>query len=285
MRIVIATAALLCIGAANTGWAQSPAGSADNCGDLITLATRGNSTTSYSLAGGASGGGKPQAALVILPGGPGFADLDAKGCARKLLGESLLRSRSLFHRAGLATALIDAPTDYHGVDGLGGFRIAQQHAEDIGKVIADVRNRTDLPVWLAATSRGTISAANAASRLAGKQAPDGLVLTSPITSGREGGYKAWVAQTVFSVNLRQVRIPLLVVAHAADTCIRTPPMLAPEIAEQASAMRKQTFIVKGGTGRSAAGLDACEGNTPHGFAGQDAELAAGIVRFISGGSY
>lgn len=284
MRIVIATAALLCIAVPNASRAQT-ANPGDACGELITLATHGKSTTSYSLAGLPGDGGKPRAALVILPGGPGFADLDAKGCAHRLPGESMLRSRSLLHRAGLATALVDAPTDYRGEDGLGGFRVATRHAEDVGKVIADVRNRTKLPVWLAATSRGTISAANAASRLTGAQAPDGLVLTSPITSGREGGYKAWVVQTVFSVNLRQIRIPLLVVAHAGDTCIRTPPHLAASIAPQTSAPRKQTVIVRGGSGKSVAGLDACQGDTPHGFAGQDADLAAGIARFTDGGSY
>jgi hypothetical protein len=283
MRIVIATALLFCIVTTTASRAQTSR-PGDACGDLVTLGAHGKSTISYSL-GGVAGDAKPRIVLVILPGGPGFADLDAKGCARKLPGESMLRSRSLFHRAGLATALVDAPTDFRGEDGLGGFRIAQQHAEDVGKVIADVRDRAKLPVWLAGTSRGTISAANAAARLTGRQAPDGLVLTSPITSGREGGYKAWVAQTVFSVNLRQIRVPLLVVAHAADACIRTPPHLAASIAPQTSAPRKQTVVVKGGSGRSVGGLDACQGDTPHGFAGQDGDLVAGIVRFADGGSY
>ena len=165
-------------------------------------------------------------ALVLLPGGPGYAALDAKGCAGKLKGNSLVRSRDLFHRAGFVTALVDAPSDHRGEDGLGGFRMSPQHAEDIGKVIAYLRERTKLPVWLVGTSRGTISAVNAASRLTGPAAPDGLVLTSPVTSGRVGGYKAWVAQTVFSARLDAIRVPVLVVAHAADTCIRTPPSLA-----------------------------------------------------------
>ncbi len=51
--------------------------------------------------------------------------------------------------------------------------MSAQHAEDIGKVIADVRERTKLPVWLVGTSRGAISAANAASRLTGPPRPTG----------------------------------------------------------------------------------------------------------------
>ncbi len=99
--------------------------------------------------------------------------LDAKGCARKLEGNSLVRSRDLFHAAGFVTALVDAPSDHRGEDGLGGFRLSAQHADDIGKVIAEVRARTSLPVWLVGTSRGAISAANAASRLTGPPRPTG----------------------------------------------------------------------------------------------------------------
>ena len=287
MRFIAVVAGSVFVVLANAERAQATVVSEQACGEVITLATHGKSTSSYSLGDLASAGGaKPTAALVLLPGGGGFVDLDRNGCARKLTGNSLVRFRSLFHRAGLATALLDAPTDHRGEDGLGGFRTAQQHADDIGKVIADVRSRTGLPVWLVGTSRGTISAANAASHLTAAQAPDGVVLTSAITSGREGGYKAWVAQTVFSVNLQQIRVPLLVVAHASDSCIRTPPHLSGRIAAQASASRKQTVIVKGVSGQPGApSVEACEGAAPHGFVGQDADVAAGITRFIRGEAY
>jgi hypothetical protein len=38
---------------------------------------------------------------------------------------------------------------------------------------------------------------------------------------------------------------------------------------------------------SAGGLsiEACEGGAPHGFIGQEAEVASGIARFIHGGKY
>ena len=207
---------------------SAPLAAQEACGELVSLATHDRTTTPVSIAmPSASAPQEGRMALVLLPGGPGYAALDANGCARKLEGNSLVRTRDLFHRAGFVTALVDAPSDHRGEDGLGGFRMSPQHAEDIGKVITYVRERTKLPVWLVGTSRGAISAANAASRLTGSAAPDGLVLTSPVTSGRVGGYKAWVAQTVFSVKLDAIRVPVLVIAHAADTCIRTPPRLRP----------------------------------------------------------
>lgn len=193
------------------------------CGGVVSLKGHDDSRTKYSLAGYSA---NATAVLVLLPGGSGFVDLDANGCARRLKGNSLVRTRGLFHGRGFATALVDAPSDHQAADGLGGFRIAPAHAEDIGRIVDDLRRRTGLPVWLAGTSRGSISAANAAARLQGTATPDGLVLTSPVTSGRVGGFKAWVAQTVFSVRLAAIRVPVLVVgpcgrqmlSHAARTC-------------------------------------------------------------------
>lgn len=259
----------------------------DTCGELVTIHGHGTSTTTYSIAmPRASAPEEGRVALVLLPGGPGYMALDANGCARKLQGNSLVRSRELFHKAGFATALVDAPSNHRGEDGLGGFRISSQHADDIGKVIADVRARTKMPVWLVGTSRGAISAANAASRLMGPAAPDGLVLTSPVTSGRVGGFKPWAAQTVFSTKLDAIRVPVLVVVHAADTCIRTPPGLAGSIVAKTNGVREQAVVVKGGAGTSkGVSVEACEGRSPHGFLGQEADVAAGIVRFIGGGRY
>jgi hypothetical protein len=258
------------------------------CGELVSIGTHRGTTTAVSLAMPASSAPQgDRVALVLLPGGPGYLALDAQGCARRLKGNSLVRSRDLFHRAGFATALVDAPSDHRGEEGLGGFRMSAQHAEDIGKVIAAVRERTKGAVWLVGTSRGAISAANAAGRLSGPGAPDGLVLTSAVTSGRVGGRKPWVAQTVFDARLDAIRVPVLVVAHAADTCIRTPPSLAARIAARTNGVREQTVTVTGGPGKRGRGpsVEACRGPWPHGFVGQEAEVNAGIARFIRGGNY
>ena len=281
MGRALAFSAFLC-GSIAASISSAPAQPANACGELVELAGHSKTKLLYSLHIPEKAG----AVLVLLPGGPGFVDLDKSGCARKLAGNSLVRTRDLFHGAGFATALVDAPANYRGEDGLGGFRIAPQHAEDIGRIIADIRRRTKLPVWLVGTSRGTISAVNAASRLQGEQAPEGLVLTSPVTSGRVGGHKAWVAQTVFSVKLEAIRMPVLVVAHANDSCIRTPPALAATILARTNGAREQAVTVKGGTvPRRAVSVEACQGKTPHGFFGQEQEVTAGIIRFIGGGNY
>jgi hypothetical protein len=258
---------------------------AGGCGEVVTIESHGGTKTRYALARpkGAPQGG--QAALVLLVGVGGHLDLDDKGCPRALKGNSLVRSLPHFHGAGFTTALVDAPSDHPGEDGLKGFRVTPQHADDLGKVIADLRKRTNLPVWVVGTSRGTISAANAAARLAGSAAPDGVVLTSAITSGGKGGHRPWAVQTVFDLRLEAIRVPVLVVGHAADTCPRTPAGLMGKITARTNGAREQVVTVTGSPGGAGPGLDACHGRTPHGFLGQEAAVAAGIARFIHGGGY
>jgi len=274
---------VLCGGPAARGQSDG----ARSCGEVVTVETHDRTTTRYALAYPSPV--PPQGmrvAVVLLSGGGGHLDLDDKGCPRALSGNLLVRLLPHFHGAGFATALVDAPTDYWGEDGLAGFRIAPEHAEDLGKVIADVRMRTRASVWLVGSSRGSISAVNAAATLSGPSAPDGLVLASPVTSGFSGGRKAWVAQTVFDVPLEAIRNPVLIVGQAEDKCIRTPPRLMPDIAARTSSAREQVVVVTGGPGwPGAPSIKACAGRMPHGFVEQQPEVAAGIVRFIAGGSY
>lgn len=256
------------------------------CGEVATVATHGGTTTRYTF-----NPPKPSPAgaiaLVLLPGGGGHLDIDAAGCPRALKGNSLVRSAPLFRELGFHTALVDAPSSMPGEDGLAGFRLAADHAEDIGRIVADVRARSGAAaVWLVGTSRGSISATNAAARLAGPAAADGVVLTSALMFGQSGGRKSHVSQTVFDVPLESIVLPLLVVGHADDACLRSPTRLMGGIAERVGSARKQFVTVTGGPGGAGgASLAACEGRSPHGFIDQEAEVAAGIARFIRGERY
>lgn len=280
-RFRVLSVLLAAAGWAGAVWAQSGGPSA--CGRLEQMNTADSGALAYAFAAPSA---DPPITLVLLAGGSGHVKLDAQGCAQQLTGNSLLRSAELFQAAGLGTAVVDAPTAHQGEDGLGGYRIDVRHARDLGQLIAALRERTRGQVWVVGTSRGAISAANAAARLRGSEAPDGVVLTSPVTAGQPGARKAWVAQSVFDLSLGDIRQPLLVIAHADDGCLRSPPGLAPRIIEQARGVREQMVVVTGGpTGAVSPGLAACEGRKPHGFVGQEAEVAAGIARFVRGAAY
>jgi len=263
-------------------------GASKVCGEIVTLATHDGTTMRYALASAQDAPPGDRIALVLLVGGGGDLDLDDRGCPRALVGNSLVRSLPYFHAEGFVTALVDVPSDHRGAEGLGGFRTSSDHAKDLGLVVTDVRRRTSVSVWVVGTSRGTISAANVASRFTSLATPDGLVLTSAITNGSRTGRRAWVAQSVFDLSLDAIRSPVLVVGHADDQCVRTPPERMRDITARTRGSRQQVVTVTGGPGARAgvqAGLDACDGRMPHGFVGQEAEVAAGIARFIRGGTY
>ena len=267
--------------------AQTGDRSADKpCGELVKIATTANTTTSYALARPAADAAlKPPVAVILLPGGGGHVDLDASACPRALTGNFLIRSLPQWHALGFVTALVDARSDHPGDEGLASLRGQPQHANDLGKLIDDLRARTGAAIWVIGTSRGTISAANAASRLGGSAAPDGLVLTSTVTFGSTSRQRSWVSQTVYDFPLDAIRAPTLIVGHAEDSCFRTPARDMDRVAGRIGAARKQVVTVTGGPGAAAAAGDACGGRSAHGFLAQESEVIAGIARFIRGERY
>jgi hypothetical protein len=291
-RVCARAAAMLLLASPSHAEASKAAPTIESgpCGERIALRTHDDSTTYYALAGPTGKGPNgPPTALLLLPGGAGLTDLDESGCARQLKGNFLVNSIPLFRATGFFTVLVDAPSDQQGPDGLGGFRIDPRHADDLGKVVADVRRRTKAAVWLVGTSRGSISAANAASatnRLRGDSVADGLVLSSSVSTGQAGARKSFVAQTVFDLPLEAIRMPTLIVGHADDTCVRSPASRLKEIGTRINAARKQVVTVTGGPGNSGVSeATACEGRAPHGFVGQREEVVIGIARFVRGGVY
>lgn len=255
------------------------------CGAVVSIATHDGTTTRYSF-GAPQGDGKPHAALLLLAGEGGVVNLDDGGCARALKGNSLVRSAAIFRALGFATAVVDAPSDHNkDEDGLRGFRSDAKHADDLGLIVAQLRQRTGAPVWILGTSRGSISAVNAASRLKGAAAPDGIVLTSALMAGGRGN-KYWVRDTVFDHELSAITVPLLLIGHGGDKCLRSPPEEMPRLFGRISSARKQLVTVTGGPGwKGGYSLKACVGRAPHGFNKQDREVAEGIARFVVGGTY
>lgn len=261
---------------------------AEGCGEVVTIATHAGTSTRYAFLPAASTAVHgSQFALVMLVGGGGYLNLDDKGCPQLLHLNSLVRMRPLLHDAGIATALVDAPSDLRSDEGLGAFRVASKHADDLGNVIADVRERTQGAVWIIGHSRGTISAVNAAARLAGPPAPDGVMLLSAMLAGDIKASKFWAAHTVFSIDLEAIKVPVLVIGHAADNCVRSPAGLMDRITAKTRGTRQQVVTVTGGpfTPGRFPDVAACQIHQPHDFVDQESEVAAGIVRFIRGGSY
>jgi pimeloyl-ACP methyl ester carboxylesterase len=259
---------------------------AEGCGEAVMLTTRGGTTMRYSFAPATPAPGGP-VTLVMLVGGGGYLDIDDGGCPRLLSRNVLVRMRTILNEAGVATALVDTPFDLRTDEEFGVYRIAADHAQDIGKVIEELRARTKGPVWIAGHSRGSISAANAAARLTGPAAPNGVTLLSAMYTGDAKARRAWAAHTVFFADLDAIKIPVLVIGHTADNCVRSPADQMKNVIAKTNGVRQQTVTVTGGPlapGRSPS-LAACEVREPHDFTEQEAEVAAGVARFMRGNNY
>ncbi|HET9403874.1 MAG TPA: alpha/beta hydrolase [Burkholderiales bacterium] len=231
--------------------------------DIVTLSTRGGVTQSYLLS--APEAGKARAVAILFPGGAGKTDLERE-TARQVLdrGNFLVRSRRLLAANGIAAVVADAPSDRaSGMDDE--FRLGDAHAEDIGKVVADLKKRfAGVPVFLVGTSRGTVSAASIGKRLG--PAVDGVVLTATLflASGKQPGLSGF--------DYASIPAPLLFVHHANDGCAYTPYASAKRLSE-----RFPLVTVSGGLPPQS---KPCEAMSEHGFLGREAAAVEAIARWM-----
>ena len=231
--------------------------------EIVTLPTRGAVTQSYLLSAPAAD--KARAIAILFPGGFGNTNLQRESARTDLdNGNFLVRTRRHFAGAGIAAAVVDVPSDQSaGMEDH--FRLGSAHADDIGKVVADLKTRfPGLPVYLVGTSRGTISAASAGSRLG--KAVDGVVLTATLfnATGRRPGLSGF--------DFAAIPTPVLFVHHVNDGCAYTPYSSAKRLAD-----RFPLISVTGGPPPQSA---PCEAMSAHGFLGKEAETVDAIAKWI-----
>lgn len=205
---------------------------------------------------------EPKAAVVLLAGGHGGLQIFPNGSLKWGNGNFLIRSRQLFADQGLLVVLVDAPSDRQSSPFLRGFRQTPEHVADLKAVIAWLRESARIPVWLVGTSRGTESAAYAATELTGSQGPDGIVLTSTILTDPKG-------RPVPAMALNRIGVPVLVVHHEQDGCIACAFSGIPALmAKLTNVPRKQLLSFKGGENTG----DPCEAFAHHGFNGLEPDV-------------
>lgn len=197
----------------------------------------------------------PVASVVLFAGG--------NGALVGLSGNFLMRVRGSFAAQGIAVAAIDRPSDRATADRA--YRASAEAASDLAAVIAFLKQKAPVPVWLVGTSNGSISAANGAARLGPTQV-SGLVLTSSVWSG---GMQA--------VPLAAIAVPILVIHNRDDSCRISPPSAAePAVASMTSAPVKELVMVAGGTLQG----DPCEAKSPHGYFGVENQVVPVMIQWI-----
>jgi hypothetical protein len=218
--------------------------------------------------------GPPVASLILFTGGDGMLFGRDSAGQLKLKGLNfLIRSRQKFAAAGFLVASVDVPSDHP--TGYETFRGSADHARDVAILIAWLRQKAPVPVWLVGTSNGTISAANAAARLK-TGGPDGLVMTSSI-----------VAQTRLNASVQsvvaveEITQPTLFVHNKDDACVSTPFSYIAALMDRFTHARKKELIaVSGGSPPEG---NPCEPLSRHGYIGLDDEVVGDIARWIKGG--
>jgi pimeloyl-ACP methyl ester carboxylesterase len=212
----------------------------------------------------------PVASLILFVGGEGRLNL-APGDSQIRSVNFLVRTSRQFAAAGYRVAVLDTPSDH--IE-LGDFRATEDHAKDVAAVIRFLRASSPAPVWLVGTSRGSISAANAAARLAGTtEAPDGLVLTSVVT-----GSSRRQPTSIYAVPLSRIRIPVLIVGHRDDDCPMSPYSGGEELTRRLPNATKVELL--GFVGGRAPESAPCEPLAAHGFFGIEADVVAAIGAWI-----
>jgi pimeloyl-ACP methyl ester carboxylesterase len=236
------------------------AGAALAADRLVTIDTRPGVKVSYFWME------RPDAPAVLLlltggPGGIGYKD------GVPTSPNFLIRSRDRFAAAGYDVAIVGKPTDHEDLDLA--FRASAEHVADLKGVVDKLRADTGKPVWLVGTSRGTVSAAAAAIALG--DAIAGVVLTSSITQAK-GPY------AVEDLDLKRIKVPVLVMHHKRDQCDATPPSDADLIVRGLkNAPVRKLLMVDGGSGARG---DPCEPWHWHGYVGMEQEAVDDIVAFV-----
>jgi predicted alpha/beta-hydrolase family hydrolase len=236
--------------------------------ELVKLATRPGVQQPFWLIQPPAA---PVASLILFPGGEGVVP-DNGGAPGG--NNFLVRVRDQFAAQGFLVAVLNVPSDHP--SGLDSFRSSSEHAADVAAVIAYLRAKAAVPVWLVGTSRGTISAANAAARLTTGGA-NGLVLTSSIISAGRSRKPTIIG----SVDVAKIALPTLFVQNKEDACQFCSFDEVPGLMNAFTrAPRHELIAVSGGSPPLG---DPCGALSRHGYLGIEDQVVMAIARWIKGG--
>lgn len=242
---------------------------------VVEIASRGQNARALLLTPEKA----PVGSVILLAGGHGNLNLRADGRIRWGADNHLVRSRALYAAAGFNTLVPDIAPDLKLPDGgvVDGYRADSKNATDIGAAVAYMRTLRS-PVVLIGTSRGSISAANAAARLTGPARPDAVVVSSAFLGANPRDFS--VAKMAGN-DPRRLNLPLLVIEHRADGCGPTGPTAVEPFRAwyEAGGRRLDILWLEGGDPPRG---DPCEARGAHGFPGLDDRVVADTAAWIAG---
>jgi len=223
----------------------------------------------------------PKAVVVLIAGGQLTANIvpDGMGGVSSAGGNFLVRSAHLFKMSSqLRVITIDRPSDYIDDIPVGntsgyaydGYRTSPRHAVDLSWVI-NAENPENLPVFIAGTSRGAISA------VAQNLLAAGIALSSPATSGMNGR-PIQEASIYPEVRPSHVLRPVHVLWHLGDTCSVS---LAVDSQDLVGAFPDASGVGLLGGFVDPMATTACDALTLHGFLGIESCAVEKSVEWVN----
>lgn len=214
----------------------------------------------------------PIGSVVLMAGGDGVLNLDEQGgIGSGLSGNHLVRTRSLYARAGYAVFVPDVASDMKGTRN---YRFGAAYAQDIAAVVAAAR-QVARPVAIIGTSRGALAVASVFTQSVAL--PDAAVISSGVLMGNEGG--AGSASTVGNVGA--IRVPVLLLRHKLDSCRVSAPADADRFKALLTGSPRVDIVTLDGGGPRGATADACGAAHYHGFYGMDDQAVAATVQWLA----
>ena len=220
--------------------------------------------------------------LLLFCGSTGEGHFSGSGSDVFLSNNFLARTSPDFVEKGFAIVIVGVPSD-HSSGMNDSFRTSPEHTADIQRLVQVLVEKKLGPIYLIGTSRGTLSAAYLATSLKNDRLK-GLVLTSSL-------------DTVGTLPLKTVTVPVLIVHHVNDSCQTTTYAAAHSLIDRFVKSPHVDFVaVSGGSAGSGSGTvtgkrrghgmgaeaDPCGALSNHGFLGVEVPVVNVITDWLEG---
>ena len=242
----------------------------------------------------------PRAVVVLIGGGD--LDMNFSGDTTTGVpdesggGNFVVRTAQLFADAGYLTIAINKPSDQPpaGVDvtdpvavetAADQYRITVQHAVDILRVVKHV-NTLGLPLFLAGTSKGALSA------VAANLIATGVSLSSPVTNDKDqngNSHSSYLfvgpSSPTDQLNSSSVQRPAHVLWNTSDLCPAAPPAGSQALASSLTAAVSNTVtgglrVTQVGNGLTSDDIGGCQGYDYHGYFGIESAAVNAITTWL-----
>lgn len=234
--------------------------------NVVLVSGRPSVQVPYLLTQSASSA--PKSVYVLLSGGYGEHNLSQRGTVVQVFNDLrlLARTRGMFAGNDGAAALIDVPADRSRLSD--DFRISEAHAQDVGAVIADLRQRYPAArIVVVGHSNGTLSAAHVAARM-GANVDRVVLISGRLVAHWYGG------DALSKFDFGQIKAQLLLVHHLRDGCTVTPYAGSLALAD-----RYPLISVNDAAGVEIGG---CSSNGTHNLNGKEVPVVQAIRAWVNG---